>query len=211
MSTLEGTLSALVDGLSEANYEESFAQYRFWLNIGSEHADVNVQERIDDAIRRLTGRYSLTGFIHPTAPLIIRFIEDLETDQTISRHIQGLHVQHCTSKLRSYFSGNFDLMSHSVRKSILDGFLTDVNFIARWANLGYVQEGTIRNHILQALISQPTLYDHQANALFIFFTLAGATFGAYTDPSVIDRCFDLLGVHCGRDSVKARLLQVFPP
>jgi hypothetical protein len=211
MSSFEDTLSTLVDALSDENYDNSFAQYRFWLNIGSEHAGVSVQAQIDDAIRRLTGRDSLTGFIYPTAHLLIRFIGDLETDQAISRHVKGLRMRHCTSKLRSFFLGNFDLVRNGGRKAVLVTFLTDANFIARWANLGYVQEETIRDHILQFLISQPTLHDHQADALFIFFKLAGATFEAYTDPSVVDRCFDLLGVHYGRDSVKAGLLQVFPP
>jgi hypothetical protein len=211
MSSIESTLSALVDALPTANYDKSFAQYRFWLNIGSEHADVNVQDQIDDAIRRLTERYSLTGFIHPTVHLLIRFIGDLETDQAISRHVKGLRMRQCTSKLRSFFSGNFDLLEYGVRKAVLDTFLTDVNFIARWANLGYVQEETIRDHILQSLISHQTLYDHQANALIIFFKLAGATFGAYTDPSVIDRCFDLLEGCYGSHPTRARLLQVFPP
>ena len=71
----------------------------------------------------------------------------------------------------------------------------DANLIAHWANLGYVDETTIRNHILQSLISHPTLDDHQADALVILFKLAGATFEAYADPSVVNRCFELLQDH----------------
>ena len=39
------------------------------------------------------------------------------------------------------------------------------------------------------------MYDHQADALIILFKLAGATFEAYADPSVVDRCFELLQGH----------------
>ena len=53
----------------------------------------------------------------------------------------------------------------------------------------------IRDHILQSLISHPKLYDHQADALIILLKLAGATFAAYADPSVVDRCFELLKHH----------------
>jgi hypothetical protein len=210
MSILEDTLRDLIKGLSEENYDETFAQYRCWLNIGSGHTHINVQEQVNDAIRRLVRPDSLKGFIHPTAHLLIRFIGDLETDQKISRNVPGLHMQHCTSTLRSFFLDNLYLVRSGNRSGKPVSFLTDANLVARWANLGYVEEETIRDHILQSLISHPTLYDHQADALFIFFKLAGATFGTYADPSAVDRCFDLLDGHYGRDPVKAELLQVFP-
>jgi hypothetical protein len=213
MSNIEGTLSALVDALSEENYDETFAWFRFWLNFGSEHAThINVQARVDDTILRLVQpEYVRQRLIHPTAHLLIRFIGDLEADHTISRHAQGLHMRLCKSTLCSFFSENFDLIGPWGPDDPTDSFLINVNLIARWANLGYVEEETIRDHILQSLIPRPILYDHQADALIIIFKLAGATFGAYTDPSVIDRCFDLLKGCYGRDRVKAKLLQVFPP
>ena len=71
----------------------------------------------------------------------------------------------------------------------------EANLLAHWANLGYVEEATIRDHILQSLISHPNLYDHQADALIVLFRLAGATFEAYADPSAVDRCFQLLKGH----------------
>ena len=74
-------------------------------------------------------------------------------------------------------------------------FYANTNLIAHWVNLGYVEEAAICNHILQSLISHPKLYDHQADALVILFKLAGATFAACTDPSVVDRCFELLQNH----------------
>jgi hypothetical protein len=82
-------------------------------------------------------------------------------------------------------------------------FYADANLIAHWANLGLVEENAIRNHILQSLISHPKLYIHQANALVILFKVAGATFEAYADPSVVDRCFELLKDHYRRGSTRS--------
>jgi hypothetical protein len=78
----------------------------------------------------------------------------------------------------------------------------------RWANLGYVEEDAVRSHILQSLISHPDIHDHQADALITLFKLAGATFDAYVDPSVANRCLGLLKDHYGGDLEKQRLVQV---
>jgi len=92
-------------------------------------------------------------------------------------------------------------------------FLTNVNLIAHWANLGYVEEEVIRDQILQSLVSRPILHDHQVDALIILFKLAGATFGAYTDPSVVGCCFELLKGLCNRTQnlMKRELIQVRTP
>ena len=87
-------------------------------------------------------------------------------------------------------------------------FLADANFVAHWVNLGYVGESPVRNHILQSLISHPALYEHQADALIILFKLAGATFEKYVEPSVVDRCFELLKGYYGANSVKGQPVQV---
>ena len=71
-----------------------------------------------------------------------------------------------------------------------------------------MEEAAIRNHILQSLISHPKLYSHQADALIILFKLAGATFEAYVDPAVVDRCFELLKANYTRDSTDWDLFQV---
>ena len=209
MSILEDTLRDLIKGISEENYDEVFAQYRFWLDIGSGHTHINVQAQVNDAIERLVRPDSLEWLIHPTAHLVIRFIGDIEADKKISGYIPRLHVQHCTSALRRFFLDNLYFVRSRNRTGRPTSFLTDVNLIARWANLGYVEEETIRDHILQSLTSHPALYNHQADALFILFKLAGATFEAYADPLMIDRCFELLKGIC--DSVKIGLLQVCSP
>lgn len=210
MSSVEDTLRDLIDGLSEENYDVIFAQYRFWLDIGSAYTYINVQDQVNDAISRIAQPGSWEGLIHPTTHLLVRFIGDVEADPKISRHVPGLRVQRCASALRSFVSETFSLKAWGGRGRS-SFFLTEVNLIARWANLGYVEEEAIRDHILQSLISHQGLYDHQADALFILFKLAGPTFEAYTDPSVFDHCFELLRSHCGSDQVKMELLQVCAP
>ena len=71
----------------------------------------------------------------------------------------------------------------------------DANLIAHCANPGYIEEATICKHILQSLISHPKLHSHQASAPHILFKIAGAAFAAYVEPSVVDRCCELLRVH----------------
>ena len=126
------------------------------------------------------------------ARLITRFANDAESNHPLAPHSSGLQSRLSTRTLREFFKNN--LRSLGGCTDIVD-FYTDANLIAHWANLGYVEEAAIHNHILQSFISHPKLYDHQADALIILFKLAGATFDAYTDPSVVDRCFELLKGH----------------
>ena len=54
----------------------------------------------------------------------------------------------------------------------------------------------IREHILQFLTGSPSKqHPYREIALFVLFKIAGATFGACADPSVVDRCFELLKDH----------------
>ena len=205
MSSIEDTLSELIQGLTEENYDETFAKYRFWLDAGSLYAGIDPQARVDNHISTLMRQDSLQEPIHPTAHLLLRFIGDVEADPKISRRVSGLHMRHCTSALSRFFSNNLYYARSWNKPTFPTDFLTDVNLIARWANLGYVEEGTIRDHILQSLTSQQSLYGHQAEALFILFKLAGATFEAYADLSVVDRCFELLRSYYGGDSGKVQV------
>ena len=107
-------------------------------------------------------------------------------------HNSGLQTRLCALTLREFFNNNLRICCGNGNG---DNICADANLIAHWANLGYVEEAVIRNHILQSLISHPKLYDHQADALIILFKLAGTTFEAYADPSVVDRCFELLKGH----------------
>jgi len=215
-------LSAIWRMLSDPNYEQSLAFYRLWVDIGQTYFQISSDQMIgaiwnNRAVRPIVsisthcgsshptrGAYNLdlNTLIRPNAHLAHRFASDAESDHTIAPHNARLQSRPYTRALRGFFDDNSMIVRYkeiyaaggvwSYSTDVLDCFCVNTNLVARWANLGYVDEPAIRNHILQSLISYPTLYDHQADALVILFKLAGATFEAYADPSVVDRCFELL-------------------
>jgi hypothetical protein len=209
-------LDSVVSQLSDENYEQSFALYRFWFDIGQTYHQIPsdlvsnaiLSNRATDSIN--AGRGEL---IHTTAHLTLRFANDVESDRILALHNAGLQNRLCARILQDFFSNNLEIVWDVDRNGehwacSPEYFCTNANFIARWANLGYVEEAAIRDHLLQSLIAYPNLYDHQADALIILFKLAGATFEAYADPSAIDRCFELLKGHYSGNSVKRKLIQV---
>ena len=207
--TLKDILRDLAGKLSEENYDECFAQYRFWLDLGFARGSITVQDQVDrqDVWRTIRWDSFSKDLINPTIPLFIRFIGDIEADRKIAGHALGLHKHYCESTLDMFFGDNLAHVGSQGGK--LSNFLTRVNLIAHWVNLGYVEEAAIRNHILQSLISHPILYDHQAYALIVLFKLAGATFEACAGATVMDRCFELLESNCR--SVDLWLVQVRAP
>ena len=219
--TIDKALGLVIRNLSDKNYAESLASYRLWLDIGQTYYK-NPPSQIFDIVwnsRAASSSINARNYgqlIHSNAHLIVRFANDAESGHALVPHSPGLQSHLCARSLREFFSNNVAAV-WSRRDVASDDFYADVNFIARWANLGYVEEATIRNHILQSLISQPGLWNHQADALIILFKLAGATFEAYADPSVVDRCFELLkGKYQSGDSydgtkVKRGLIQVRTP
>ena len=215
-SYIEGGLDSVVGRLSDENYAQSFAFYRFWFDVGQTYHQI-ASDRIFGAIwncRRTNSIDPEDGqLIHSTAHLIIRFASDAESDHLLAPQTSGLQNRLSTSSLREFFNSNMMLVTYEDNNwgnAPTGDFYANVNLMAHWANLGYVEEAAIRNHILQSLFSHPKLYGHQANALIVLFKLAGATFARYADPSVIDRCFKLLEGHHGR-SVTWGLIQVCAP
>ena len=173
---------------------------------------------------------------HPTAHLILRLARDAEGDCILGPHSISLQGRLCSRTLRNFFENNmkgvgcrdaFDARCWAAAyngdprtrpywyQSELDKIeginyhsAVDSNLIAHWANSGCATEAAIRNHILQSLVSHPKLYDHQADAIIILFKIAGATFEAYADPPVVNRCFELLKDHYNSDLKKAKLVLV---
>lgn len=220
MSNFRETLRNLIGSLSEKNYDGTLAQYRFWLDLGTAHGHISKGQVEDDAeqlIRPDCMKDDGSELIHPTAHLFFRFIGDME-DKLTSRRASEYHKQRCARTVSGCLELNLALVKSGNGWGATKTFLTNINLIARWANLGSVEEAVIHNHILQSLISHPKLHDHQAYALIIFFKLAGATFETYTEPSVLDRCFQLLeghyagyGYSYSHNPVKRELTQVRTP
>jgi len=183
------------DELSTEDHAHSLAFYRLWFDIGRTYPKIP-SDQISDVIWNKRGESPIDPdsgqIIHPTARSMVCFAINAESDPLLASYGSGLQNL-LPRSLRKFFKNNLRIVDgHS---GILSAFCADANLVAHWANLGYVEEATIRDHILQSLISHPELYDHQADALIILFKLAGATFNAYADPSVVDRCFELLDRH----------------
>ena len=229
MGSVGEILDSVVANLSDENYAQSLAHYRLWFEIGQTHRQIT-SDRTFDAIRnKITTKSSISPkggkLIHSTAHTILRFANDVESDHILAPHNSGLQTRLCAKTLQEFISCNLTAAQQEERQrtpyevtNIYDVdpdviVCAEANFIAHWANLGYVEESTIRNQILQSLIDVPhsKLCNHQADALIILFKLAGATFEAYSGTSVVDRCFELLKNHYNRNSVKRRLVQVSTP
>ena len=197
MDDIDNALGSEVHQLSDDNYAHTLAFYRLWSDIGQAHHKTP-SDRIFNATwnNRGTGSSMIDPgkgkLIHSTAHLIVRFARDVESDHLLAPYSSGLQSRLCTRTLREFFNAN---LRACCGDGIGGNICVDANLIAHWVNLGYVEEAVIRNHILQSLISHKRLYDHQADALAILFKLAGATFVAYADPTVVDRCFQLLKDH----------------
>ena len=194
---MEDIEKALGPVIKSMNYAESIAFYRFWIDIGRTYHKISPDPVFGtlwkiptDWITPMQGE-----LIHSSAHLIIRLASDVDSGHIVTPDSgPGLQSRLSTSALQDFFAINLGNMRSETTPK--DRFCAETNLVARWANLGHVEEVAIRDHILQSLISHPRkLYDHQADALIILFKLAGATFEAYADPSVVDRCFDILTNH----------------
>ena len=200
MDEINKALDLVIEKLSDENYEQSFAFYRFWFGIGQTYHKISPDQifNVTWNNRRMgsMGSYLSSGkLIHSTVRLILRFASDAESDNLLGPYSSRLQSRLCARILQEFFSNNLRAARGEIADSLYANFCTDVNLIAHWANLGYVEEVAIHSHILQSLISHPTLHDHQVYALIILFKLAGPTFEAHADPLVVNRCFELLKNH----------------
>ena len=207
MLDVEAVLGSLVSGLSEDNYERSLAHYRLWFELGQTYSQIPSDLVFNTIWNHKDSLNSSNVLISPTSHLILRFVNYAESDQILAPHSAGLLSRLCTSILQEFFKADVRITHQSSGYSHAT-YVVLVNLLAHCANLGYIEETTIRNHILQSLISHPDLRFHHANALIILFKIAGATFGAYTDQLVIDRCFDRLKGYDPRSPMQKGLINV---
>lgn len=202
-------LGSVFSRLSDEHYEKSLAFFCFWSGVVQTYSQVSHCDLILDAIYNYRATNSLhSDSIYPAAHLTLRLVSDAESDPVLAPHSTGLRNRFCTRVLQEFFDEDLRAVYYYHGSNLRDPYYMDVNLIAHCANLGYMEENTIRSHILQSLISHHKLYDHQADALTILFKIAGATFGAYADPAVVDRCFELLKKHQYNRRVTGSLIQV---
>jgi len=196
MEEIEKALGSTVRKLSDQNYAKSFAFYHLRIDIGRAYHRIST-DLIFDAIWKNRTTSSIVPkegrIFHPTAHLILRLASDTESDPTLAPYSSGLQSRLSAKALQEFFTD--DLRAAHSEPGSVDCLYAEANLVAHWANLGYVEEAAIRHHILQSLVSHEKLHDHQADALIILFKLAGATFEAYAEPSVVDHCLELLKGH----------------
>ena len=200
MENIRSALNSVFKNLSDQRYEQSFAYFRFWFGIGQTYSQIPPDLIFDTIYGNRTTGHSHNNSIYPTAHLVLRFVSDAESDPILAPHSTGLRSRFCTRVLQEFFDSDLRTL-YGYYGRPYDSYYMDVNIVAHCANLGYLEEDTIRSHILQSLISHHKLHDHQADALIILFKIAGATFGAYVDPAVVDRCFVLLKNHQSRHNL----------
>ncbi|KAF9646045.1 hypothetical protein BDM02DRAFT_3189169 [Thelephora ganbajun] len=204
MRNVQWALNSVIGALSDQDYEQSFASCRFWFEIGQAYSKIP-SDLIFETIwtKRATGPSK--NLIYQNAHLVLRLADDVESDHILAPYNVGLRSRLCAKILQEFFDGDTIVMYDG--REVPGCSYVNVNLIAHCANLGCIDESVVRNHVLQSLISYPKLYDYQADALIILFKLAGATFEAYADPSVVDRCFELLKNHYNRYSDRGKLVQ----
>ena len=197
MKNIQKALSSALSRLSDTCYIQSLDYFHLWLRIGQKYSQ-NLPDLIFDAIYgyRAGGLWNDKRYLngYSVGHLIPRFVDDVESDPVFAPYSAGLRNRFCARILQEFFDGDLETMNAGVHCASAQ-FYADVNFIAQCANLGYIEEDMIRDYIFQSLISHPKLHDHQVDALVILFKIAGATFEAYVDPAVVDRCFQLLKNH----------------
>ena len=201
-------LGKLLSEITEENYDQTLSKYRLWMGIGAAHGWISANQLLRDihaSMRPDRLDPSSGGLVHSTTHLLLRFIADIGLDPNLSVYSFGIRDQLFDESLRRFFEDNLE-------ESCDTGSLyTNANFLAHLVNLGYLNLEDVRDHLLQSLLPQPTVYVHQLNSLFILLKIAGATFAAYVNPSVISRCFEAFMSANDTGMVKFALVEVREP
>ena len=109
---IQNGLSTTISRLSDQNYDQSFAFYRFWFDIAHTHSEIPPDQILDviwDNRWANDVRPSHGKFIHPTALLYLRFAGDAESDSILAPHSVGLRTRLCARFLKQFFE---DSMTH---------------------------------------------------------------------------------------------------
>jgi len=210
MRYIQLALVSAIRSLSDKSYEKSLAYFRFWSGIGHTYSQTPSDLIFDTffTYRAASDTAKLTNYTYPAAQLIVRLVNDAESDPVLAPHSTGLRSRFCTGILKEFFDEDLAIVYNTLINNTSTNFYVNTNLISHCVNLGYIDEDTVHNRILQSLISHTKVLEHQVIALAILFKIAGATFEAYVDPAVVDRCFELITNHQSRDEEWVALKQV---
>ena len=191
---ISNLLGNLVSHLSEKNYEQTLSDYRLWTKIGVTHGWISEEQLVNDIKGNMQPHLvyqakSYYQLVHPTSHLLLQFITDVELNP-----VSSTHARLCHSSLHDFFADNssLDLWPNTRSNNKLREFYTNVNLLAHLVNLGHVGVEDVQDHILQSLTFRSIPHGHQLCSLLILLKIAGATFAAYVDPSLMARCLDVL-------------------
>ena len=210
MKNIPQALILAFKNLTDENYEQTLDYFRFWLGIGQAYCHVppdllfDVIYGIGTAVTGGGDSRRLAN--HPNDLRTLRFVSDVESDPVLAPHSVGLRDRFCTSLLQAFFDINLAVARSP--NAYCDHLYSAASFVAHCTNLGCMEEDTIRDHILQSIISHQTLQDPHTVALAILFKIAGATFEAYVDPVIVSDCFRYLETFRSSDKIKVALVQV---
>ena len=214
MQNIQKGLGLTITNLSDQNYEKSLTYFRFWFEVGHTHLQLHADQIFDMIYEGRASGLSNYASVYPKTALILRLINSLESDPTLAPECAGFRNLFCYKILQNFFDNDMGaVLSNSSYNAVPNGYYADVNYVAHCANFGYMEETTIRNHILQSLVSHTRMLEHQVTALAILFKIAGATFEAYADPAVVNRCFEIFNdnqyYYWGREMVRASAFSVW--
>ena len=192
-------LGKLLFEITEENYEQTLSDYRLWMGIGAMHgwiSDDQLYRDIQAGTRPDRLDPSSGGLIHTTIHLLLRLITDIGLDPVLSAYSLNIRDQLFNMLLKRFFEDN---RGGSCDTNIL---FTNTNFLAHSVNLGYVNLEDVRDHLLQSCLTPYAPSVRPLYSLVVLLKISGATFAAYVDPSVLDRCFDAL-----RSTIAANVME----
>src|ERR1700742_404910 len=106
-------LASVVYGLSDQNYEHSFAFYSLWLDIQQTYSQIP-SDKISGTIwnSRRTSSISIQGgqLIHSTAHLITRLASKAESNHLLTPHTSGLQSRLSMRSLQEFFKHNLQFV-----------------------------------------------------------------------------------------------------
>ena len=196
MQNIQKGLGLIITNLSDQNYEKSLTYFRFWSEVGQTHFQLPSDAIFNIIYEGRASGISSYASVYPKTSLILGLIDSIESDPALALQCAGFQNLFCVKILQNFFDNDMGaVLSNSSYNSVPNSYYADVNYVAHCANSGHAGENTIRSHILQSLVSHTRIQEHQVSALAILFKIAGATFEAYVDPAVINRCFEIFNGH----------------
>jgi hypothetical protein len=198
MWNIKAALGRVVTNLSsnEKNYKHSLDFFRFWIGVEQTYSQTPSDSTFD-----AIWEYKATQPDYKNASVIIKFIDDIQSDGVLGPHNRGLRERFCKRLLEEFFEDNLKLQVEWI-DFCERRFFINSHLIAHCANHGYISKNAIRDHILQSLSQEKDCFQHQRTALCILFKVAGGTFNQYCDHESINLCFNLLRGHqCAKSNL----------